>query len=132
MAQSNVLGFSPIGFLSGAAIAKNVVVKLDSTAGQVIVTTAITEVPLGVTRTSTSAAGQTIEIQQSGVAKVTASGVIALNAQVVASADGKVETFTSIGATGISCGVALTAAAAAGDVIEVQLHIPAVFGPANT
>ena len=131
MAQSNQLGFSNTGWVAGAAIAKNVMVKLDTTAGQVIVTTAITEVAFGVTLTSTSAAGQTITVQQHGIAKVTASGIIALGAQVVASTDGKVETFTGIGATAISCGVALTAAGAAGDVIEVMLATPVVFGPTN-
>ena len=131
MAQSNLLGFSKQGFLAGAAIAKNVMVKLDTTAGQVIVTTAITEVPFGVTLTSTSAAGQTIEIQSHGIAKVTASGAIALGAQVVASTDGKIETFTGIGATAFSCGVALTAALLDGDVIEVQLATPPVSGPTN-
>lgn len=131
MANSNLLGFSKQGFVAGAAIAKNVMVKLDSTAGQVIVTTAITEIPFGATLTSTTAAGQTIEIQSHGIAKVTASGIIALGAQVVASTDGKVETFTGIGATALSCGVALQAAAAAGDVIEVMLATPPVFGPTN-
>ena len=127
---SNLLGFSPQGFVATIATAKFVVVMLDSTEGKVVVTTAITDMPIGVT-TASAAAGGTVALQQSGVAKVTASGIIALGAQVVASADGKVETFTGIGATALSMGVALQASGATGDVIEVQLHCPPVFSPAN-
>lgn len=131
MAQSNVLGFSPTGWVAGGTIPVNTMVKLHSVEGQVVVTTAITSVPFGVAMTS-AVSGGTLKVQQHGVAKVTASGVIALGAQVVASANGKVETFTGVGATAISAGVALTAAAADGDVIEVMLATPVVFGPANT
>ena len=127
---NNLLGFSAQGFKANAATAKAVVVMLHSVEGEVVVTTAITDMPFGVTLTS-AAAGAPIALQTHGVAKVTASGIIALGAQVVASADGKVETFTGVGATALSMGVALQASAAAGDIIEVQLSTPAVFGPAN-
>ena len=130
MAQSNLLGFSAAGFVAGGTIPVNTMVKLDTTAGQVVVTTAITEVPFGAAMTS-AVSGGTVKVQTHGIAKVTASGIIALGAQVVASTDGKVETFTGIGATAYSCGVALTAAAAAGDVIEVMLATPPVAGPTN-
>lgn len=127
---SNMQGISPLGFKAGGTIVKNRLVKLDSTAGQVIACTAITDVPVGVALEAASS-GDTVAVQTQGVAMVVASGVVALGAQVMPTASGAGKCITAAGATAQSVGVALAAAAADLDEIPVLLRI-GVNGPANS
>lgn len=132
MATFNLQGISPISFTAGGTIGINRAVKLDSTAGQVVVTSAITDVCVGVAIQS-GTSGTLVAVQTSGVAKMVASDAIALNAQVMPTASGSGKVVTAAGATAKSLGVALQASGADGDVIEVLLHSgPNVNGVANS
>jgi hypothetical protein len=131
MANFNLLGTSPQGFVAGGTIANNVLVKLHSTEGQVVVTTAITDSPLGASMNSAVANGL-ISVQQFGKVKLTAKAAISLGAQVMPDAGGGGLIATAAGATAKSIGIALQAALAENDIIEVQLLVPAVNGPANS
>lgn len=119
-------------FIAGGAITANRLVKADSTAGQVIVTTAITDRILGVAL-KTVASGEQVEVMLgSGMtAKVTASDAVSLGAEVMPTASGAGKCVTAAGATAVSCGIALSASAADGEVIEVLLR-PSVKSPANS
>lgn len=131
MANSNMLGVSPAGYLAGATVTQYRLVKLDSTAGTVIHTTAITDVGLGAAL-QTASTGGTVPVQMFGKVKLTASDAISLGAQVMPTASGAGKVVTAAGATAKSCGIALEAAGADGDIIEVLLVAPAVNGPANS
>ena len=131
MANSNQMGVSPAGYIAGATVTQYRLVKLDSTAGQVIHTTAITDVGLGAAL-QTASTGGTVPVQQFGKVKLTASDAISLGAQVMPTAAGAGKIVTAAGATAKSCGIALEAAGADGDIIEVLLVAPAVNGPANS
>lgn len=131
MANSNQLGVSPAGYIAGGTIAQYRLVKLDSTAGQVIATAAITDVAVGGSLTSASSAG-TVGVQMFGKVKLTAAAAISLGAQVMPDSGGGGKIATAAGATAKSCGVALEAAGADGDIIEVLLAAPPVNGPANS
>lgn len=130
MADYNLRGSTPAGFLAGAAIGINRAVKLDSTAGRVIATSAIADDCEGVAMNAVTAVGQTVSVQKTGKAKMVASAAIALNAQVMPTAAGAGKISTAAGATAKSIGKALQAAGADGDVIEVELQL-GVNGPAN-
>jgi hypothetical protein len=58
-----------------------------------------------------------------GKMKVEASAAISVGDLVAATTAGKAKTAASAGAATFVCGVARTAAAADGDIIEVQLHL---------
>lgn len=64
-----------------------------------------------------TASGDDVTIHRGGVQRLTASGVIAAGAQVQAAADGQIAAGTTA-----PIGVALTAAATAGDVIDVAMN----------
>lgn len=117
-------------FIAGGTITANRLVKLDSTAGQVIVTTTITEQVVGIAL-DTVASGELVSVlTMSGAkGKVTASAAISLGAEVMPGASGKCA--TAAGATAISCGIAASAAGADGDIIEVIFR-PSVKSPANS
>lgn len=131
MAESNFANVSLLPFKAGAAIGQNRLVKQDSTAGQVVVTTAITEAVVGVATIAAAAAGDQVTVQYSGVAKCVASAAISLGAQVMPTVSGSGKVATAAGATAVSCGIALEAATADGDVISVLLR-PSVNSPANS
>lgn len=123
----NLLGVSPASFIAGGTIAAHKLVKLDSTEGQVVVTTAITESAVGVALKSASS-GDLVPVQMYGIAKCIANGsTIVVGSEVMpeASATGKVA--LTAGSTSISCGVALQASSTDGDVIMVLLR-PSVHG----
>ncbi len=71
---------------------------------------------LGVAR-SDAAAGDLVPVDTLGTAQVTAAGAIALGARIEAGANGQAATHSS----GVPVAVALSAASAAGDVIECHL-----------
>jgi hypothetical protein len=131
MAYENYAGISPLPFQAGAAIGQYRAVKQGTTAHQVIATTAITDVVMGVAQISAAAAEDQVPVQIGGVAKMVAGAAIALGAQVMPQASGAGKVITAAGATAVSCGVALEAAAADGDIIPVRL-IPNASGPANS
>ena len=131
MAFYNTLGVSCMTAIAGGTIGINRAVKLDSTAGQVVVTSAITDLAIGVAIDS-AASGGAVAIQLFGIAKCVASDVISLGAQVMPTASGSGKVVTAAGATAKSMGVALTASGADGDVIEVLLAVPNVNGIANS
>lgn len=132
MATFNTLGVSPQSFIAGAAVSQYRLVKLDSTEGQVVVTSAITDVALGASMEAATAAGQLIPVQQFGKVKLTASGPISLGDQLMPTGSGSGKVVTASGATAKSIGIALQAAGADGDIIEVQLAPLNVNGPANS
>jgi len=131
MANYNTLGVSPQGFIAGGTILQYRAVVLDSTAEQVVATSAITNVVLGASMQSASS-GETVPVQTFGVVKLTASAAISLGAQVMPTGSGAGKISTASGATAVSCGIALEAAGADGDIIAVQLHSVNVNGPANS
>lgn len=132
MADFNAFGVSFASFQSGGAIGKNRAVKLDSVEGRVVVTSAITDLAIGVAVTSADAAGESVTVQLFGKAKAVASDVVAIGAQVMPTASGAGKVVTAAGATAKSMGVALTASGADGDTIEVLLAVPNVNGIANS
>lgn len=131
MALYNFLGTSPLNMTAGGTIAQHRLVKLDSTAGQVVVTSAITDLAIGAVNIS-AVSGDPVPVQTMGVVKLTASGAITLGDEVMPTSSGSGKVVTSSGATAKSVGVALEAALADGDVIAVLLCCPALKGPANS
>jgi hypothetical protein len=109
-----------------AAIAlENAVVKVGTNAAHVAVTAANTDVPLGIAQSKTDAAEDHVGVQLFGkggdTKNVVASAAILRLARVVPTAAGKVVTLpTSGGGTHYVIGRVLTAAAADGDVIELD------------
>jgi hypothetical protein len=134
MALFSFGGTDPQSYVAGGAILPYRCVKLDTVTGQVVATTTVADVIVGTNYLgNTLAAGDQIAVQIGGEAKMVAGGAIALGAQVVpmAAGAGRVVTAVGAGATAVSCGVALQAAAADGDVIRVRIVAPNVAGPAN-
>lgn len=131
----NTLGIGYMRFKAGGTIAKNRTVKLDTTEGQVIQTTAITDVVIGVAQASV-VVGDDLDVQTVPGTKVlmTAGAAIALGAQLMPDPGGTThdgEVITAAGATARNCGIALQPAAAAGDQFSALLerHID---GPVQT
>lgn len=127
--KKNYQGTAPITLKAAGAINANRCVELDSN-GDVTATNAIADDVIGVAE-ETVASGEYVTIQTMGVAKLTASAAIAIGAQVMPTASGAGKVSTSSGATAKSIGIALSAAAADGEVIEVLLRL-GVNGPANS
>ena len=96
---------------------QNYFVKL--TSGKVALAAAGTDKILGVLNNYPSAANQAATVQITGTAKVVASGAISALAYVTSDSAGKAVATTSSGDT--VRGIALEAAAADGDIIEVLL-----------
>lgn len=104
--------------LADAAIVKNRFVKLTATG--IAAATAGTDKIYGVLNADVDAAtGETVPVTVVGTAKVTASAAIAIGDSVTATTAGKAITTTTAG--NVVRGIALTAAAADGDVIEIML-----------
>jgi hypothetical protein len=120
-----------VSMKAGGAVTANRVVKLDSTEGQVIVTTAITDSAFGVSlNTVASGAAVSIETGSGAIVKVTAGGTIAVGDKLMpkASAAGKVD--VAAGATAVDCGVAMSAGGD-GEIIVMRLN-PMGKSPANS
>lgn len=82
----------------------------------------------GVTAEAVAADGDTFALapcSQPAIMKCEAEAAIFVGDLVAAAVDGKVKTAADANAGLYSIGVALTAAAADGDIIEVQLHLSA-------
>jgi hypothetical protein len=103
---------------AGAAIGQYKLVKVSG--ANVVVTTAATERVLGCSQADAADSGESLAITHGGRVKLKASGAITKGARVVPAADGEIAADAGT-STHIACGVALEAAAADGDVIEVLL-----------
>lgn len=105
---------------AGGAITRGCLLKLHSTEGEVVVTTAITDIVFGVAL-NTAASGEMVQVQRRGVAKVLIGEAVALGAAImpIGAATGKAA--TAAGATAISCGVAESQGDADGQLIRVEL-----------
>lgn len=130
MSTYNPLGTSLQSIVAGAAIGQYRAVKR-SAANTGIVTTAITDVPIGIATVAATAAGELVSVQTYGIAKCVASDAISEGAQVMCTASGAGKVVTAAGATAYSIGIARSAAGADGDIIEVQLMLSGA-GPANS
>lgn len=104
----------------GGAVPLGALVKLHSTEGQVVVTTAITDVVRGVSL-GTYASGDMGEFQTAGTCKVLTGEAIALGAQIMPIGTGGGKAATLAGATAVGCGQAQTLVDADGQLVEVDL-----------
>jgi hypothetical protein len=114
MSQFNESGLK--AFPAAGAITKFSRVTLNSS-GQVA-TSAAAEDDIGIAETAAAAAGELVTVRlatQSGTCMAIASGVIAAGAKVYGAATGQIGTTN----TNARVGIALEAAGAAGDLIEV-------------
>lgn len=127
MSFENDAGVEPIGFLAGAAVTRRRFVKI-SAAMTVINTVAATDPAVGVALESASAAGVSVPVASYGIRQVEAGAAIAAGAQVTSDASGRAAT---VAAGNTSYGYAITAAAAAGEMVMVMLGLPNVNGPVN-
>lgn len=118
----NQAGAVPTSGTAGAAVTAHKLLKYDSTEGQFIHTTAITDVVRGVAL-NTAASGAQVSIMGVSGAEVlvVAGGTIAIGDQLMpkASGDGVVDVLA--GATAIGCGVAKSAGAS-GETITMILR----------
>lgn len=125
-----VHGDGCVSKLTDAAIAlRNVLVKIGSDISHVAVTTAATEIPLGVANDEASAAEENVNVQllgaKQGTILMVASAPITAGDLLQAAAAGKVATLGTGGAgTYYIVGRALNAAAADGDLVEVAHCVP--------
>jgi len=109
---------SPITLTTGAAVANKRLVQLSS--GEVIHNIATTD-PIGVADYA-AADGDEVAIRllsEAGTLEMTASGIIALDADVYATAAGKVSALSTDGGTYQKIGICMEAATADGDIIEI-------------
>lgn len=104
-------------------VSKNTFVKLGSTAGEVT-TAGAGDAVLGVALND-AAAGADVEVQPYGIASVVASAAIDAGAKIKSAASGKAVTAST--ATDVVYAIALEAAAAASDVIKVQVGYAGVI-----
>ena len=118
-------------FTVGAtALARRVLVKLASSL-LVVNTATATDLPLGVTEYS-AAAGEDVAVRllnSGGTVELTAAGAITAGAVVYAAADGEIQALPATAATYLQIGIAMEAAAADQDIIEVM---PWDFGQTKT
>jgi len=119
-----------IAMKANGAVTANRVVKADTTEGQVLHTTAITEPVFGVAlNTAADTEAVSVEIGSGAIVKLTASAAISVGDRLMPGANGKVA--TAAGATAIDCGIALSAAGADGEIITAKLN-PMGKSPVNT
>lgn len=119
-----------VAMKANGTVTANRVVKANTTEGEVLHTTAITEAVFGVALNTVST-GQavSVEIGNGAIVKLTASAAIAVGDRLMPGASGKVA--TAAGATAVDCGVALSAAGADGEIITAKLN-PMGKSPVNT
>lgn len=129
MADFNLQGVSPQSFIAGGSIGQYRLVEL-SAANTVTATDAEGDLPIGVALIGGST-GDLIPVQQFGKVKCVASDAILVGAQLEPTASGAGKVVTAGGAAARTIGIALTAAGADGDIIEVQLMLSG-NGPANS
>lgn len=117
-------------YTTGEALAEKRLVKISSST-VVYMTATATDIPAGVTQFA-AASGDNVTIKHphdGGTLEVTAGGAISAGADVYAAANGKVTAVPTAGGTYLRVGVALEAAAADGDIIEI---LPVLDGKTTT
>lgn len=111
----------PLTFETGAAVSAKCLVKLD--AGTVVhCTVTSTDEPIG-TADYDAASGDLVAVRalsEAGTLEMKAAGAISLNANVYAAADGEIQALPAVAATYRKIGIAMEAATADGDIIEVM------------
>ena len=111
---------SPITLTTGADVAAKRLVKLSSST--VIHNTVVsTDVPIGITDYAADS-GDNVAVRllsEAGTIELTAAGVIAADAVVYAAAAGKVSAISTAGGIYKKIGIAIEAATADGDIIEI-------------
>lgn len=118
----NQAGATPASGIAGAAVTAHKMLKFDSTEGQFIHTTAITDMVRGVALNTAASGGQLSIMGVDGAeVLVVAGGTIAIGDQLMpkGSGDGVVDVLA--GATAVGCGVALSAGAS-GETIRMLLR----------
>lgn len=109
------------------------IVKRGSDANHFAITTAITDVPLGICADEPAAAEATANIQLLGAIRGTvfmrAAAAVAQDAFLEATANGRAQTLTTTTGTHHIVGRAITAAGSAGDIIEVVPMLQRVVSP---
>lgn len=107
-------------FTAGADLSDKRLVKL-STGSVVHATATATDDPIGVNDFAVASAGNACIrlLSSDDTQEMTAAGAITLNAAVYAAADGKVQALPAGAGTYRQVGIALEAATADGDIIEV-------------
>jgi len=127
MSESNYAGTEPIALLAGAAIVRRRFLKL-SAAMTVINTAAGTDPAIGLAIETQNTVGASVPFQSYGIAQVEAGAAIAFGAQVTSDASGRA---TTVAAGNTTYGIALSVAAAAGEMVMVLLCLPNGNGPVN-
>jgi hypothetical protein len=106
-------------FLAAEDLSTHQFKVMELSSGNVQRTNAITDVPIGVLQND-PASGGVADVMHDGVTRAVAGAAIAVGAKVACTAAGKVQTAAT---TQHVLGVALTAAAADGDIITVLLQM---------
>lgn len=119
-----------VPFKAGAAITRGAAVKLDSN-GDVVVTSAITDVVIGVALIDQATVGGSVPIRTLGVARVKTGGTVAIGDQLMPKASGAGNALTAAGVTAVGFGVALSTATNDGEFAAVMLG-KSVKTPANS
>ncbi len=131
MAQENLAGAAPVHMTAGGTITRNALVTLNAS-NQVVVTSAITDRVFGVAMQPAVLGEQVPVIGVAGcIVNVVANGALTAGAELMPAASGAGNVATVAGATALSCGQAITAAAALGDIIRAVLR-PMLRSPVNT
>ncbi len=120
--------------LASSAIEANRLVKLDTTEGYVVATSAITDEVYGVSVTKATNAGDPVEIETLNGAEVrvvAGEALATIGAAVMPKASGAGKVAAASGATAITCGNTMQAAGGDGETITIQFR-PARKSPANS
>lgn len=113
----NIGGTKVTGQAQNIMAERFVVVRLGTAEGQVDLPGATSDIPYGVIQ-ETALAGQAVAVQIDGITQIVAGGAITLGTKVYLQAtDGRIDDID----TGTCVGLALTGAAAAGELVVVDL-----------
>jgi len=119
MSQLNDTGYK--GFVASAAISQYARVKVD--AAGTVSTAGLTDKDIGTALNAAFAAGDLVQVKMRtapGTHKMIAAGAVTLGAEVITQASGKIDDAAT--STGYRLGIALEAATANNDIIEVMYN----------